>query len=241
MKKTVFIFIILLVCCHCFGQEKAQPKSTFKYSAGIAYNQIWLQGNCYGTNEYGAVSSSPFNWGITPYFSMSKGKLMLSFGLNYLSFSRRKDFFTDDNKPSYDLDKWQEASLSSTVGFQVTGEHLWIKVTPFLGVDLSYLINYEKDVTMGSGIRHYNTDQLEARDYHDTHWWNDIPIPFGLDILGGINVSCPIARHFEIGISYCLKFKIINDIRNFTTAHNPDITSPVLYHNASIGVSYRFN
>lgn len=237
MKKPLFIIIVLLLAIHCFGQEKEQQKKTFTYSAGIAYNQIWLQGNCYGTDEYGAVSSSPFNWGISPFFSMQKNRWTYSFSCSYISFSRTQKY----SESRFSIDKWQEASLAFAAGFRVTGERQLINVTPFLGVDLSYLINYEKDVTMGSWTRHYNTDELEARNYHDTHAWNDIPIPFGLDILGGIDVSCPIAKHFEIGISYCMKFKIINDIRNYTTALNIFITNPVLYHNASIGVAYRFN
>lgn len=237
MKKPLSIIIVLLLAIHCFGQEKEQQKKPFTYSAGIAYHQIWLQSNCYGTNEYGAVSSSPFNWGVSPFFSMRKNRWEFGFSCSYLSFSRTQKY----SETHFSIDKWQEANLASTVGFRVTGERQLINVTPFLGIDLSYLINYEKDVTMGTSTRHYNTDELEARNYHDIYVWNDIPIPFGLDVLGGINVSCPIAKHFEIGISYCMKFKIINDIRNFTTAHNISITSPVLYHNASIGVAYRFN
>lgn len=233
MKKPVFILIILLVCCHCFGQEKEQQKRTFTYSAGLAYNQIWLQGNCYGTDEYGAVSSSPFNWGVSPFFSIQKNRWVFGFSCSYLSFSRNKKY----SETRFLKDKWQEANLASTVGYRVTGERQLIKVTPFLGIDLSYLINYEKEVTMGDWTRHYNTDQLGARNPYGV-----ISYYLGIGLLGGINVSCPVTKQFEIGASYCLKFKILNNIRNDSNPHYPfDITSPVLYHNASIGVSYRFN
>lgn len=234
MRKTFSIIIVLLLAIHCFGQEKEQQKKTFTYSAGIAYNQIWLQGNCYGTDEYGAVSSSPFNWGVSPFFSMQKNKWVFSFSCSYMSFSRNKSY----SETSFSKDKWQEASLASTVGYRLTGERQLINVTPFMGIDLSYLINYEKDVTEGSWTRHCNTDQLGARyaDYNMT--W----MPFGIGILGGIDVSYPITKHFIIGLSYCAKFKVKNDIRNDSNPHFPyDITAPVLYHNASIGVAYRFN
>jgi hypothetical protein len=237
MKKTLSIIIVLLFACHCFGQEKEQQKKPFTYSAGVAYNQIWLQGNCYGTDEYGIVSSSPYNWGLTSYFSMYKGRHMLFSGINYSSCCRIKE----RSSAYYERDKWQEASLAFAAGFRVTDEHLWINVTPFLGFDFSYLINYEKDMTMGSGIKHFNTDELCARRNHNYSVGNEIPIPFGISLLGGIGIACPIAKHFEIGLSYGIKFKIINDIRNTTLARVESITSPILYHNASIGVSYRFN
>ena len=240
MKKTLSIIVVLLLACHCFSQEKEQQKSAFKYSVGLAYNQIWLQSNLYGADEYG-VSSSPFNWGITPYFSMAKGRLVLSSGINYSSCSRTKKYYSDYFETLIHQDKWKETSLISSVGFRVTSEHSFLKVTTFLGIDLSYLINYEKTVITDIRTKHYNTDELWARNCHDTYVWNDVPIPLGLDLLCGINVSCPIAKHFDIGISYFMKFKIINNIRNFHDAHYPDITSPVFYHTANIGVSYRFN
>lgn len=233
MKKPLFI-IILLIGCHCFGQDKEQQKTAFKYSAGLAYSQIWLQSNLYGADEYG-VSSSPFNLGVSPFFSMRKNRWEFRFGCSYLSFSRNYRY----SETRFYVDKWQEASLASTVGFRVTSERQLISVTPFLGVDLSYLLNYEKDVTWGgTSTWHYNTAQLGARyaDYNMT--WS----PFGIGILGGIDVSYPIAKQFEIGLSYCAKFKVKNDIRNDSNPHFPfDVTAPVLYHNASIGVSYRFN
>ena len=234
MKKPLSIIVVLLLAIHCFGQEKEQQKKPFTYSAGIAYHQIWLQSNCYGTNEYGAVSSSPFNWGVSPFFSMRKNRWEFGFSCSYLSFSRTQKY----SETHFSIDKWQEANLASTVGFRVTGERQLINVTPFLGIDLSYLIKYEKDVTMGTSTRHYNTDELGARyaDYNVT--W----MPFGISILGGIDVSYPIAKHFEIGLSYCMKFKVKNDIRADHNPHFPSyVTSPVLYNNASIGVAYRFN
>ena len=242
MKKPVLIVIILLMGCHCFGQEK-KPQRAFTYSAGLAYNQIWLQSNLYGTDEYGILSSSPFNWGITPYFSMAKGRLVLSSGINYSSCSRTQEYDSDVTLHSVLQDKWQEACLAFAAGFRVTGERQKISVTPFLGFDFSYLINYEKTISYysGSWTRHFDTDQLAARDYHDSHWSFDISIPFGISLLGGIGVSCPIAKHFELGVSYCLKFKILNDIRNDGNPHYQPITSPVFYHNANIGVAYRFN
>ena len=233
MKKPLSIIIVLLLAIHCFGQEKEQQKKPFTYSAGIAYHQIWLQSNCYGTNEYGAVSSSPFNWGVSPFFSMRKNRWEFGFSCSYLSFSRTQKY----SETHFSIDKWQEVNLASTVGFRVTGERQLINVTPFLGIDLSYLINYEKDVTMGTWARHYNTDELGARNPTGV-----ISYYLGIGLLGGINVSCPVTKHFEIGLSYCLKFKILNNIRNDSNPHYPfDITSPVLYHNASIGVAYRFN
>ena len=243
MKKPLSIIIVFLLAYHCFGQEKEQPKSAFTYSVGLSYNQIWLQSNLYGTDEYG-VSSSPFNWGITPCFIMAKGRFVLSFGINFSSCARKKEAFTE--KPYYYHDKWQEASLASTVGFRVTGEHSLISVVPFLGFDLSYLINYEKTESYDSRTWHYNTNQLDARDYH-FHVINGstvstvLSFPFGLGLNGGINVSYPIAKHFDIGLSYNIKFKIIKGIRSDNNPHYPKITSPVFYHNASIGVSYRFN
>ena len=243
MKKPVFIVIILFVCCHCFGQEKEQQKKAFTYSVGLAYNQIWLQSNCYGTDEYGIVSSSPYNWGIMPYFSMTKGRLVLFSGINYSSCSRKQEYDSNVTLHSILQDKWQEASLAFAAGFRVTGERQKISVTPFLGFDFSYLINYEKTISYysGSWTRHFDTDQLAARDYHDSHWSCDLSIPFGISLLGGIGVSCPIAKHFELGVSYCLKFKILNDIRNDGNPHFQHITSPILYHNVNIGVAYRFN
>lgn len=243
MKITVFVAVILLIGCRCFGQEKERSKNAFTYSAGIAYNQIWLQSNLYGTDEYGILSSSPFNWGITPYFSMAKGRLVLSSGINYSSCSRTQEYDSDITFHSIEQDMWQEASLTFAAGFRVTGERQRINVTPFLGFDFSYLINYEKTLSYYSGAwtRHFDTDQLDARDYHDLHWSFDISIPFGISLLGGIGVACPIAKHFELGVYYCLKFKILNDIRNDGNPHFQPITSPVLYHNANIGVSYRFN
>ena len=230
MKKPLFI-IILLIGCHCFGQDKEQQKTAFKYSAGLAYSQIWLQSTLYGANEY-SVFSSPFNWGVSPFFSLEKNRWKFNISCSYLSFSRNEQF----SETRILQDKWQEASLASTVGFRVTGERSLINVTPFLGIDLSYLINYEKIVTNGTWIGHYNDDQLAARvtDYFFTSF-------LGLGLLGGIGVSCPIAKQFEIGISYCLKFKILNNIRNDSNPHFQSITSPVIYHTANIGFSYRFN
>ena len=237
MKKPLSIIIVLLLACHCFGQEKEQQKSAFKYSAGLAYNQIWLQSNMYGADEYG-VSSSPFNWGVSPFFSMQKNRWKFNFSCSYQSLSRNYRY----SETRFYVDKWQEASLASTIGFRVTGEHSIISVTPFLGFDLSYLINYEKTRTYGgSHTRHYNTDELCARRNQNYSVGWGIPIPFGISLLGGIGVSCPIAKHFEIGISYNIKFKIINDIRNTSLPRVESITSPVLYHMANIGVSYRFN
>ena len=231
MKKPLSIIIVLLLACHCFGQENEQPKNAFTYSAGLAYNQIWLQSNMYGVTEY-AVFTSPYNWGISPFFSMRKNRWDFSYGCSYMSFSRKQQY----SKTRIFIDKWQEASLASTVGFRVTGERSLINVTPFLGIDLSYLINYEKIVTIGTWIGHYNDDQLAARvtDYFFTSF-------LGLGLLGGIGVLCPIAKQFEIGISYCLKFKILNNIRNDSNPHFQSITSPVIYHTANIGVSYRFD
>ncbi len=238
MKKPLSIIVVLLLACHCFSQEKEQQISAFKYSAGLAYNQIWLQRYCYATDEYG-VSSSPFNWSVTPYFTMAKGRLVLSSGINFSSCNRRKEGFTEI--PNYYYDKWQEVSLASTVGFRVTGEHSLISVIPFLGFDLGYLINYERTVTYDSRTWHYNTDELCARRNHNYSVGHEIPIPFGISLLGGIGISCPITKHFDIGLSYCAKFKVINDIRNCSLPDYPSITSPKFYHNASIGVSYRFN
>ena len=234
MKKTLSIIIVLLLAFHCYGQEKEQTKKAITYNVGIAYNQIWLPSFFYGPDEFG-TSSSPFNWGVSPFFSMQKNRWTFNFGCSYMSLLRNYRY----SKTRYYVDKWQEASLASTVGFRVTGERQRINITPFLGVDLSYLINYEKDVTWGgTSTTHYNTDQLGARfsDYNVT--W----MPFGLGILGGIVVSYPITKHFEIGLSYCMKFKVKNDIRGDLNPHFPYyVTSPVFYHNASIGVAYRFN
>lgn len=238
MKKAVFIVIILLVCHHCFSQEETQQKKPFTYSVGLSYNQIWLQGNCYGTDEYGAVSSSPFNWGVSSFFSIRKNRWAFCFGCSYMSFSRNQKY----SETRFFVDKWQDASLASTIGFRFTGERQRISVTPFLGVDLSYLINYEKDETWDFRIKHYNIDQLDARDYHHyTINGSTGSFPLGLALLGGIGVSCPVTKHLEIGLSYYLKFKIINNIRNDGNPHYPDITSPILYHDANIGVSYRIN
>ena len=227
MKRTVFVALILLVCCRCFGQSK----ESFTYSVGVAYSQIWLPSYCYGTNEYG-VSSSPFNWGVTPYFSVTKGRFVQSYGIGFSSCSRTKEY----SSARHNQDKWQEANAVFAVGFRVTGEHSPISVTPFLGMDLSYLINYEKTF-YGTWITHYNTDQLGARitDYFFTYF-------FGLGLLGGIGVSCPIAKQFEIGLSYCFKFKILNNIRDTSYPTLPiDNTSPHFFHTANIGFSYRFN
>lgn len=233
MRKPVLIIMAFLICCQCLGQEKEQQKSAIKYSAGIAYNQIWLQSNCYGTDEYGTVSSSPFNWGVSPFFSIRNNRWEFGFSCSYLSFSRTQKY----PKTSFSIDKWQEANLASTVGFRMTGERQLINVTPFLGVDLSYLINYEKDVNTGTWARHYNTDELGARNPY-----SDILYYLGIGLLGGLNVSCPVTKHFEIRASYCFKFKVLNNIRNDSNPHYPfSITSPVFYHNASIGVAYRFN
>lgn len=237
MKKPLSIIIVLLLACHCFGQEKEQQKSAFTYSAGLAYNQIWLQSNLYGADEYG-VSSSPFNWGISPFFSMQKNRWKFGFSCSYQSLSRNYRY----SETRFYVDKWQELCIASTVGFRLTGEHSIISVTPFLGFDLSYLINYEKTRTYGgSHTRHYNTDELCARRNHNYSVGHEIPIPFGISLLGGIGISCPITKHFDIGLSYCAKFKVINDIRNCSLPDYPSITSPKFYHNASIGVSYRFN
>ena len=230
MKKPLFIIIVLLLACYCFGQEKEQPKSAFTYSAGLAYSQIWLQSNLYGTDEYG-MSSSPFNWGVSPFFSMRKNRWEFRFGCSYLSFSRNYRY----SETRFYVDKWQEASLASAVGFRVTGERSLISVTPFLGFDLSYLINYEKDVTMGSWTRHYNTEEIGARNYGLFSYY------LGLGLLGGINVSYPIAKHFEIGFSYYMKLKIINNLRGSNPHYPADSTRPTLYHNACISISYRFN
>ena len=230
MKKPLSIIIVLLLACHCFGQEKEQQKSAFTYSAGLAYNQIWLQSNLYGADEYG-VSSSPFNWGVSPFFSMQKNRWKFNFSCSYQSLSRNYRY----SETRFYVDKWQEASIASTVGFRVTGEHSPITVTPFLGFDLSYLINYEKDVTMGSLTRHYNTEEIWARNNGFFSYY------LGLGLLGGIRVSYIIAKHFEIGLSYCMKLKIINNLRGSNPHYPADITRPTLYHNASIGISYRFN
>lgn len=235
--KNIVLIIIILMGCQCFGQGAEQQKKPFTYSVGLAYSQIWLQRYCYATDEYG-VSSSPFNWGVTPYFSMSKGRLVLSAGLNCSSFTRKKDYFSEYDKPSYYIDKWQEASLAMAIGLRITDEHRWISVTPFLGFDLSYLINYEKIVNTYNATRHYNTHELGARysDYYMT--W----MPFGVGLLGGIGISFPIAKHFEIGLTYNMKFKIKNDIRSDHNPHFPEyVTSPYYYHNVNIGISYRFN
>lgn len=244
MNKLLSIIIFLLLACHCFGQENEQPKNALTYSVGLAYNQIWLQSNCYGTEEYyGAVSSSPFNWGITPYFSMAKGRLVLYSGINYSSCSRKQEYDSYVTSHSIILDKWQEASLAFAAGYRVIGARQRISVSPFLGFDFSYLINYEKTLSYYSGAwtRLYNTNQLCARRNQNYSVGNEIPIPFGISLLGGIGVSCPIAKHFEIGLSYNIKFKIINDIRNISLPRAEHITSPVFYHNASIGVAYRMN
>lgn len=233
MKKPILIILIIFLFYDCLGQEKKMPQNSFTYSIGLSYNQIWLQSNLYGTDEYGAVSSSPFNWGITPCFSMEIKRWNCFFSCSYLSFSRKTQY----SKTRILHDKWQEACLASAVGFRVTGEHSLINVTPFLGLDLSCLINYEKDITFGFYTWHYNTEQLGARNPCEgfSHY-------LGLGLFGGISVSCPIAKHFEIGLSYCVKFKIINNIRNDSNPHYPaSITSPVLYHTANIGFSYRFN
>lgn len=240
MKITVFVAVILLIGCRCFGQEKERSKSAFTYSAGIAYNQIRLQRNCYAADEYG-VSSSPFNWGVTPYFSVTKNRLSRFYGINFTSCSRRKDYFSElfsvYSEKHINLDKWQEADVVFAVGYRITGERSPISVAPFLGMDLSYLLNYEKTIITDYTTSHYNTDQLEARitNYFFTNF-------LGLGLLGGIGFFCPIAKHFEIGISYCFKFKLMNNIRSGSNPHSPpSITSPVLYHNANIGVSYRFD
>lgn len=236
MKKTLSIIIVLLLAVHCFSQEIEQPKSAFSYSAGLAYNQIWLQSNLYGTDEYG-VSSSPFNWGVSPFFSMRKNRLEFGFSCSYMSFLRK----VQSSEIRFLVDKWQETSLASAVGFRITREQSLINVTPFLGLDLSYLINYDKDITYGgSHTLHYNTDQLGARysDYYSL----PLQFPFGISILGRVDVSCPVAKHFEVGFSYCFKFKIHNDIRSDHNPHFPAyVTSPRFYHNASIGVAYRFD
>ena len=232
MKKPLSIIIVLLLACHCFGQEKEQQKSAFTYSAGLAYNQIWLQSNLYGADEY-AVFSSPFNWGVSPFFSMQKNRWKFGFSCSYQSFSRNELF----SETRFLLDKWQEASLASTVGLQILGEHSPINVTPFLGFDLCSLINYEKTVTYGTLTKHYNTKELGARNPY-----NFFSYYLGLGLLGGINVSCPITKHLEIGLSYCFKYKIVNNIRSDHNPHYPSyVTSPIRYHNASIGISYRFN
>ena len=229
MKKTFIITLLAMALSTAFAQN---GEKAITFSVGLAYNQIWLQGNLYGADEYG-VSSSPFNWGVSPFFSMRKNRWEFGFSCSYLSFSRTQKY----TETHFSIDKWQEANLASTVGFRVTGERQLINVTPFLGIDLSYLINYEKDVTMGTWARHYNTDELGARNPYGV-----ISYYLGIGLLGGINVSCPVTKHFEIGLSYCLKFKILNNIRNDSNPHYPfDITSPVLYNNASIGVAYRFN
>ena len=243
MKITVFVAVILLIGCRCFGQEKERSKSAFTYSAGIAYNQIWLQSYFYGTDEYGVVSSSPFNWGITPYFSMAKGRLVLSTGINYSSCSRKQEYDSDITFHSIEQDMWQEASLTFAAGFRVAGERSWINVTPFLGFDFSYLINYEKTLSYYSGAwtRHYNTNQLCARRNLNYRVENEIPIPFGISLLGGVDVSCPITKQFLIGLSYNIKFKFINDIRNASLPRVEPITCPYFYHNTNLSVSYRFN
>ena len=229
MKKTFIITLLAMALSTAFAQN---GEKAITFSVGLAYNQIWLQGNLYGADEYG-VSSSPFNWGVSPFFSMRKNRWEFGFSCSYLSFSRTQKY----SETHFSIDKWQEANLASTVGFRVTGERQLINVTPFLGIDLSYLINYEKDVTMGTWARHYNTDELGARNPYGV-----ISYYLGIGLLGGINVSCPVTKHFEIGLSYCLTFKILNNIRNDSNPHYPfDITSPVLYNNASIGVAYRFN
>ena len=229
MKKTFIITLLAMALSTAFAQN---GEKAITFSVGLAYNQIWLQGNLYGADEYG-VSSSPVNWGVSPFFSMRKNRWEFGFSCSYLSFSRTQKY----SETHFSIDKWQEANLASTVGFRVTGERQLINVTPFLGIDLSYLINYEKDVTMGTWARHYNTDELGARNPYGV-----ISYYLGIGLLGGINVSCPVTKHFEIGLSYCLKFKILNNIRNDSNPHYPfDITSPVLYNNASIGVAYRFN
>ena len=232
MKKLVSIIIILFIGHFCFGQAEEKNEIALTYSVGLAYNQIWLQSTLYGANEY-SVFSSPFNWGVSPFFSLEKNRWKFNISCSYLSFSRNEQF----SETRILQDKWQEASLASTVGFRLTGEHSLINVTPFLGFDLCSLINYEKTVTYGTWTRHYNTKELGARDpYHFFSYY------LGIGLLGGINVSYPIAKRFEIGLSYCFKYKIVNNIRS---DHNPHyawyVTSPIRYHNASIGVSYRFN
>lgn len=236
MKKPLSIIIILLIGFSCIGQEKEQSKRAFTYSVGLAYNQVWLPSYMYGANEY-STWSSPYNWGISPFFSMRKNRWEFSFSCSYMSFSRKEQF----SETRFLIDNWQEASLASALGFRVTGEHSLIKVTPFLGLDLSYLINYNKVITYGgSHTWHYNTDQLGARysDYYSL----PLQFPLGIGLLGRVDVSCPIAKHFEVGFSYCFKFKIHNDIRSDHNPHFPAyVTSPRFYHNASIGVEYCLN
>ena len=135
MKKPLSIIIVLLLACHCFGQENEQPKNAFTYSAGLAYNQIWLQSTLYGADEY-AVFSSPFNWGVSPFFSLEINRWKFNISCSYLSFSRNEQF----SETRILQDKWQEACLAPTVGFRITGKHSLISVVPFLGFDLWELL-----------------------------------------------------------------------------------------------------
>ena len=234
MKKSIIIIIIFFLCYDSFGQEKGVSSDPIIYGVGLSYNQIWLQSNLYGIDETdGSVSSSPFNWGITPCFSIGINRWHYIVSCSYLSFSRKTQY----SKTRVLQDKWQEASLASAVGFRVTGERSLIKIMPYLGLDLTYLINYEKDIAFGSYTMHYDTEQLGARNPY-----GGFSYYFGLGLFGGISVSYPIAKHFEIGLSYCAKFKLINNIRNDSNPHYPaSITSPVLYHNANIGFLYYIN
>lgn len=105
MKKLVSIIIILFIGHFCFGQAEEENEIALTYSVGLAYNQIWLQSNLYGTEEYG-VSSSLFNWGITPYFTVAKGRLVLYSGINYSSCSRKQEYYSNVTSNSIVQDKW---------------------------------------------------------------------------------------------------------------------------------------
>ncbi|MCF0200837.1 MAG: hypothetical protein HUK16_05675 [Bacteroidales bacterium] len=239
MRKTVFIAVILLVGIRCMGQVEGRPKSGFTYSAGLSYNQIFMPKVYYSSDEYGTYSS-PFNWGITPCFSMTKNRLSLHFGLGYSSCSVTRDFFPGYFKTNIHQCKWKEVGASCAVGFRLTGEHQLIGVEPFIGINVMRLIDYEKIwvyeynnwVSVYDGTLHYvhyNMYQLSAR-------WHFL----GLAALGGIKVSCAIAKRFQIGLSYCFKYMIINDIRR-DFPREETIIDPWCYHNASLGISYRFN
>ena len=87
-----------------FGKNRVQWKNPkWNYYRNDIFDVYF-----YGTDEYGVVSSSPFNWGITPYFSMAKGRLVLSTGINYSSCSRTQEYDSDVTLHSVLQDKWQE-------------------------------------------------------------------------------------------------------------------------------------
>lgn len=191
----------------------------------------------YGANEY-SVRSSPYNWGVSPYFSINNKRWSYNISCSYMSVAINEQY----SATRIIRDKWSEGSLAFIVGFRVTGAHQLIRVRPFAGLDFSYLIDYEKTISYGSYTRHYNTEELNARCCHYLLKESIcLSFPLGIGLIGGIDVSCPLGNYLEIGLSYSMKFKILNDIRNDSNPHFQSISSPVLYHNASIGVAYRFD